>query len=257
MSESSKLHLLSVDLNITEDDVNQFVSLFAYAGFNPEMVHEHFSKVCKDASISESQFMSDLKTIIVLGAMKGNYTVKNSSKISDGGKSVADGLYVKYKMKKGSVGNEKKAITLPRVLSAFPEITARIVLRCPDKNFGSRTSGLSRLIKSPVFAAIVPQTLHPDVKKFFLDLYNVYSADQTLTISKINSFSEAYDRQQQFTEVAHASSVPSEATRIKLFTASRSLLEKDISAASGIKELKSHITVQQFDDALGALSSDT
>jgi len=255
MSEASRLHLASANLRITDDDLSSFVALFAYAGFNPEMVHDHFFKICKQKDISQDTFLADLRAIIVLGAMKGNYSIKNSVKISDDGKTKADSLYGTYQMKKGSVGLDKKAVTLPRVLSAFPEITAKVVLRCPDKNFGTKTNGLSKLIKSPVFAAIIPATLDKKVKGYFLDLYNIYSAEQTQAISKISSFAEALLKQEEYTNIAHKSVVPAETTRVNFFLSAEEMLTRDVTFGNTIPEMNTKITTEELATALTSLRS--
>lgn len=255
MSEASRLHLATSSLKIVEDDISSFIALFAYAGFNPEMVHDHFSRIRKEKDISMDDFLLDLKTIVVLGAMKGNYTTKNSGKISKEGKTKADDLYAKYQMKKGEVGADRRSITLPRVLSAFPEVTARIVLRCPDKNFGTRTTGLSKLIKSPVFAAIVPNSMDTKVKTYLLNLYNIYSAEQTLAISKVTTFDEALEKQRQYTEIAHNSVVPSETMRIAIFKSSIALLKGDAEVGNRISEMTSKITPAEMEQAITSLAT--
>jgi len=253
MSEVTQIHNLTMSLDVAAEDVTQFVALFAYAGFNPEMVHEHFSKILKAKSISDSQFVSDIKTIIVLGAMKGNYTIKNSAKISEEGKKVADQLYATYQMKKGAVGAEKRSITLPRVLSAFPELTTKIVLKCPDRNYGTKTPILSKFIKNPVFAAMVPESLDSAVKAFFLELYNVYSAEQTVTIGKTKDFKEAKEDQLQYTDIAHKSSYPTEAARIAMFKAALPLLKRDVANGVDIVPSEMRITEAQLTAAVNAL----
>lgn len=260
MSSANQLHSLTTTIKIGADDVSEFVALFAYAGFNPEMIHEHFLKITKDKGISDDVFLKDLKTLIVLGAMKGNYTMKNSGKISEDGKNMADKLYATYQLKKGSVGTDKKSITLPRILSAFPEITTRIVLKCPDKNYGSRTNGLSKFMKNPVFAAMVPTTLDEAVRKFFLELYNVYSAEQTMVISKEANFEVAKKAQQQYTDIAHGSSVPDEKTRVSFFKAMLVLLKEDVVNGASLVDETSRISTQQLETALlklGKRSTDT
>jgi len=252
MSEASKLHLATTELSFG-CDLDEFVAIFAYAGFNPEMVHEHFSKIATEKKIELQELLKDIRVIITLGAMKGNYTIKNSAKISDKGKSTADGLYAKYQLKKGSVGNDRKSITLPRILSAFPELTAKIVLRCPDKNFGTRTGGLSKIIKSPVFAAILPQTLPANIKAFFLELYNIYCAEQTLTISSETDFKLAFEKQMQFTDIAHHSSVPAESSRIELFKKSTDVLKQDVTFGLTIDIMKNKISTDNLVVALDKL----
>jgi hypothetical protein len=252
MSEATKLHELTANLVISESSIAEFISLFAYAGFNPEMVHDHFSKIKTQKNISNPDFQNDIQAIIALGATKGNITVRNSSKISEAGRTVLDRLFTTYQMKKGSIGTDRRAVTLPRVLSAFPELTSKVVLRCPDKNFGYRTNALSRFVKNPVFAAMVPSSLEISVKSFFLAIYNVYSAEQTLTISKVSDFQEALNKQVQYTDIAHNSSVPTEKDRISYFLKARTMLAQDVVAGSGIEGVQA-ITAEAFNAAMDGL----
>lgn len=222
MTTATVIYDLVCKITPSTEDVNAFAALFAYAGFNPEMVHAHFAKIKEAKTIDDATFTKDLLTLITLGCVKGNYSEKNSKKVSDEGKKTADALYSKYQMKKGSVGTDVKAITLPRVLSAFPELTTKVVTRCPDKNYPGITSPLPRFIKNPVFAAMVPSSLDPKVKHALLVIYSCYTAEQTMAITAkttapVKDFSDAYAKQTTYTEVAHNSSVPPEAIRVHKF----------------------------------------
>ncbi|ASU47550.1 nucleocapsid [Laurel Lake virus] len=213
--------------------VEEFSTLFAYEGFNPEMIHSHFAKIMTEKGIGEMEFVNDMRALITLGAMKGNYTMKNAGKISEAGRTKADGLYKKYNMKQGSLGGDKKAVILPRVLSAFPELTTKVVLRTPPRDFGTRTTRLPKYIKNPVFPSLVPKTLQGDVAKTFLWLYTVYSAEQSLVISQEKDFNAAFTAQKQFVTIAFNSSVPDETTRIGMFKAK---LEDLVQAISDFKD---------------------
>lgn len=196
--------------------VEEFVLLFAYEGFNPEMVHAHFAKIMQEKGISEAELTNDLRGLITLGAMKGNYTLRNAGKISDAGRKAADALYAKYNLKMGAIAGDKKAITLPRVLSAFPELTTKVIRNTPDRNFGTRTSKLPRIIKNPVFPTLIPKTMDSNAAQTLLWIYAVYSADQSLVISQEKDFNNAFAVQKQFITIAFNSSVPHEETRKKI-----------------------------------------
>jgi hypothetical protein len=197
--------------------VEEFSTLFAYEGFNPEMVHAHFANVMTSKGIDNSEFSNDIRALITLGAMKGNYTERNSKKISDSGKSKADALYKKYDMKQGSLAGNKKAIILPRVLSAFPELTTRVIEKIPARDFGPKSANYPKIMKNPVFPALIPKTMEAGAKNTLLWLYTIYSAEQSLVISDSKDFNAAYENQAKFINIAHSSSVPPEATRIAIF----------------------------------------
>ncbi|QVL22809.1 nucleocapsid, partial [Wardell virus] len=214
--------------------VEEFSTLFAYEGFNPEMIHEHFAKVITEKGIGESEFVADMRALITLGAMKGNYTMKNAGKISEAGRTKADGLYKKYNMKQGSLGGDKKAIILPRVLSAFPELTTKVILRTPPRDFGTKTTRLPKFIKNPVFPSLIPKSANGDVVKTLLWLYTVYSAEQSLVISQEKNFDAAFSAQKQFVTIAFNSTVPDEVTRIRMCKAA---LDEIVQAVSDFKDL--------------------
>lgn len=214
--------------------VEDFSTLFAYEGFNPEMIHEHFAKLIDSKGISHPEFLNDMRALITLGAMKGNYTLRNAGKISDAGRAKADSLYKKYEMKQGPLGGDKKAIILPRVLSAFPELTTKVILKVPARDFGTYTVRLPKIMKNPVFPALVPKTLDTHTAQTFLWLYTVYSAEQSLVISQVSDFNVAFSAQSQFVTIAFNSSVPTETARIAMF---KTQIEDLVQAISDHKDL--------------------
>jgi len=217
------------------EGVDSFFVMFAYEGFNPEMVHAHFAGILASKGISNNEFIEDMRALITLGAMKGNYTLRNAGKISDVGRAKADSLYKKYILKQGGLGGDKKAIILPRVLSAFPEMTTKVIMKAPSRDFGTQTSFLPKIMKNPVFPSLVPKSLPGDCAQTLLYLYTVYSADQSLAISQVKDFQEAFDVQKQFVTIAFNSSVPVEATRIKMLKAQMEEVIQAISSGKGIK----------------------
>jgi len=214
--------------------MEEFTTLFAYEGFNPEMVHRHFAKIMTDKAIGESEFLRDMRALITLGALKGNYTMRNAGKISEAGRAKADELYRKYNMKQGSLGGDKKAIILPRVLSAFPELTTKVIVKAPPRDFGTTTTKLPNFIKNPVFPSLIPKSLAGPSVATLLWLYTVYSAEQSLAISQEKVFKNAFSAQRQFVTIAFNSSVPPETTRIKMFKAS---IDQIVQAVSDYKNL--------------------
>jgi hypothetical protein len=224
------------DLISTVDagNIDDFATLFAYEGFNPAMIHAHMAQMMTDKSISLQEFTNDMRALITLGAMKGNYTTKNAGKISTAGKTKADALYAKYQLKMGSLGTDKKAIILPRVLSAFPELTTKVILRLPDRDFGESVTELPRIIKNPVFPSLIPKRLPTDCVDTLIWLYTVYSAEQSLIISSIKDFDDAYVAQKSYVVIAFNSTVPKEETRIRMF---KQRIEEIVQAVSTYKDL--------------------
>jgi len=231
---STALSVYDLIATVDTTGVEEFSTLFAYEGFNPEMVHAHFAKIINDKGIGESEFVGDMRALITLGAMKGNYTMKNAGKISEAGRAKADSLYKKYQLKQGSLGGDKKAIILPRVLSAFPELTTKVIMKVPPRDFGSKTTKLPKFIKNPVFPSLVPKSLNRDSARVLLWLYTVYSAEQSLVISGEKDFAAAFTSQKQFVDIAFNSSIPSEETRIRMF---RTQVDALVQAVSDHKDL--------------------
>jgi hypothetical protein len=237
--------------------VEGFTLLFAYEGFNPEMVHAHFSKIMNEKGISDTEFVNDMRALITLGAMKGNYTLRNAGKISESGRNKADALYKKYELKQGSLAGDKKAIILPRVLSAFPELTTKVIMRVPPRDFGTKTTKLPKFMKNPVFPALIPKSLDSDARQTLLWLYTVYSSEQSLIISTEKDFNVAYGVQSQFVTIAFNSSVPPETTRISMVKAQ---IEELVQAVSDHKNLtdgqvpSTKLDAAEFRRALNKLS---
>jgi hypothetical protein len=215
--------------------MEQFTTLFAYEGFNPEMIHAHFAKIMEEANIGQEEFINDMRALITLGGMKGNYTLRNAGKISEAGRKKADSLYKKYKLKQGSLAGDKKAIILPRVLSAFPELTTKVILKLEPRNFGTKTTKLPKFMKNPVFPALVPKSLDGRLIRTLLWLYTVYSADQSLVISKQKDFDEAFSVQDGFVTIAFNSTIPSEEMRASMFRAQVGTLVKAIEDHKDLK----------------------
>jgi len=171
--------------------VEDFLIQFAYEGFNPEMVWAHMKNIIDAKGINDQEFLKDMVAIITLGALKGNYTARNAAKISDAGRTKANALYKKYNMKMGSLGDDRKAIILPRVMSAFPEMTSKIILKSPPRDFGEEMSFLPLIMKSPVFPTLIPKELPQPIIDVFMWLYALYSGHQTVAISN-QRFSKGY-----------------------------------------------------------------
>nr|QYF49560.1 MAG: nucleocapsid [Hainan phenui-like virus 7] len=231
---SSAEEIYAIISSTDASDIDEFVTLFAYDGFNPEKVHAHFADVLKRKSISSTTFINDMRALITLGALKGNYTRRNQGKMTDEGREAADELFSKYEMKMGALGEDRSAIILPRVLAAFPELTTKVIMKAPPRNFGHLTQGLPRIMKNPVFPALVPHSLDNSVARTFLWLYTVYSAEQSLQISQLTVLEEAFTAQKQFVTIAFNSTCPKENTRIAMFKSAVDRLVKALEVSADI-----------------------
>jgi hypothetical protein len=196
------------------------VSLFMYQGFNPEMVLKHLMEIKKSKSISDEEFRIDMLTLICLGVMSGNYTEKNKKKIDPAGKDKADNLFVKYKMKVGSVKDDRKAVTLPRLLATFPIMTSKVNMSdlCPEKNYPGpfNSSELPKALKTPVFPSLIPSKFNENVKTFLMTASCCYSADQSFAINEKTAGKGAdviFKEQWQYVDISYKSSQPSQTER--------------------------------------------
>lgn len=231
---------------IDASEMDAFIALFMYQGFNPEMVMRHLAQVRHEHNIPDHEFKKDIKTIISMGVIMGNYNKNNSSKISDEGKTEGDRLITKYKIKSGGVGREKKSVTIPRILATFPIIASRLQEHCPVRDYGGELSAnfLPRCMKVSVFPSLVPRGLQQEVKVCLLACFTCYSTEQTLAISKRTDVQKAFNDQKKYTDISYSSMVPTDAEREKHFsklTFDHQALEKVAAAAE--KALSIKITV--------------
>jgi len=218
MSDHNAIANLVNDMEI--GDVSEFISMFMYQGFNPEMVHAHFAHIKHKKAISNEHFIADLRSLVIVGVMMGNYNDHNAGKISESGKSSADSLYVKYELHKGAVGVNKKAVTLPRILAAFPVVTIRITLKCSPRNYNGvfGANALPHAMKTQVFPSVIPHTLNREITTVLLLASACYTTEQTITISNLKTNPvEVIKDQMKYTEVSFNSSVPSERERQAIF----------------------------------------
>jgi len=236
---ADSIQVQSLVNKIDVDDLAAFTALFMYQGFSPEMVFAHFAKILKEKGIENEEFQTDVKTLLVMGVIMGNYNSNNSSKISDEGKVKGDTLMAKYELKMGGIGKDRKKVNLPRIMAAFPIITTKISLGCPPRNYGGAfgADGLSAVMKTSVFPSLIPSTLPKSITSALLVAANAYATEQTMAISKQKDVKATYAAQLKFTEISYHSSVPSVKDRksyIKTVEISHGALSTVISTASEI-----------------------
>jgi hypothetical protein len=186
------------------------------------MVWKHFATIKEKKGVSDAEFTRDIKDIIILGVMKGNLTEKNKKKMSEDGRKKAEALFTKWDLHMGSVEGLATAVSLPRVLSAFPVATTKAVVKLPARTFGPVSSGFPAVISNPVFPALVPQTLHPKLVQSLLGTFNLWATEQSRKISKVmaaKSFAEVFSIQMEYTTISHCSPVPSAEDRANMWPA--------------------------------------
>lgn len=202
---------------MTIDNLSQFIALFMYQGFSPELVFQHLSKIKTNKNIENSEFLNDMRSLVVMGVVMGSYNSHNSTKISEDGKRAGDALVSKYELKMGGVGKDRRAVNIPRILAAFPTITVSVTLKCPARNYGGPFSAdvLPRCMKTAVFPSVVPKTLNSEVVKYLLLASTCYTAEQTMAISKFSDPAAAIANQMRYTEISYGSNVPSDKERLE------------------------------------------
>lgn len=202
--------------------LDDLITIFSYQGFSPEMVMKHFLEIKTSKDITDNDFKKDLTALICLGVISGNYTSKNKEKRAEEGTKQADELFTRYNLHMGSLGTNKRAVTLPRVLLTFPTLTSDIALMCPEKNFSGPfgTSSLPHIMKTAVFPSLIPSNVDKPLKDYLLMLYCCYTCDQTRAINnsmKNAPDSEIYKKQYDYVEISHKSIEPSEGTRVDYY----------------------------------------
>lgn len=220
MSDSNALRALV--LSITPGDIADIIAIFAYQGFNPEMVFKHLAAIKAKKNITDDIFTQDITTLVCLGCIAGNYTAKNKDKRDEKGTAKADELFAKYELAMGSIGTNKRAVTLPRVLLTFPVLTHKINIVCPERNFPGpfQSSSLPQIMKSPVFPALIPSGFGTNSKTALLIAYCSYTCDQSKAINpdaKTATLVDIFNKQFGYVTIGHQSPEPAEPERQKLW----------------------------------------
>lgn len=217
MSDNQEILNLVNSLGLT--DIADVAQQFLYQGFSPEMVLRHLAKIKKEKNISNVDFQRDIKTILAIGVVMGNFNDHNSGRIADEGKTIGEGLFTKYAMKKGSIGNEKKAVTIPRMLATFPIVTTKIMIQIGPKSYNNHfyCSSLPNFMKSGVFPSLIPSELSAPVKAVLMTISTCFTTEQSMVISNLKDAVSTFELQKKFTVVSHQSTVPSEEERVAFF----------------------------------------
>jgi hypothetical protein len=223
--------IVSLVDGISVSDVEQFAAMFMYQGFSPDMVFQHLHKVKITKNISNVDFQNDIKIIVLMGAIMGNYNSNNSNKISTEGKDRGDQLMTKYDLQAGGIAGNKKAVNIPRVLSAFPILASKMTIKVSPREYSGVFSSqfLPAFFKTPVSPSLIPRGFPQNIKTFLMSMCNAYLTEQTMAIRNMSGPKEAYNLQYKFTEISFKSPVPSEEERsqyIKKITMNYDDMEK-------------------------------
>nr|WMV64407.1 nucleocapsid [Uromyces fabae virus] len=216
MSNSEQIRELINSLDAS--DIGNIASLFAYQGFSADLVLAHLLGIKTGKKISDREFKSDLKHLLVASVVMGNVTKNNIDKISSEGRQKIDNLMMKYDIKKGSISNAgKKAVTLPRLAATFPIQISKFQLGINEKNYNNElgASSLPACFKVSVFPSLIPKSFKIEIQHALLVISNAYSTEQSLAIGKKKDISIVYREQWNFTNIAFNSSMPKDSDRFE------------------------------------------
>jgi hypothetical protein len=213
MSSTEQLRLLIDTLDTA--DISNIASLFAYQGFSAELVLSHLHDVKMKKSIPDHTFKSDMKTLLVATIVMGNVNNNNIKKITENGKTSIEELMTKYEIKKGSLADQKKAVTLPRLAATFPIQISKFQMLTHEKNYNNEldSSILPKCFKVSIFPSLVPRSLRLELQHSLLVISNAHSTEQSLAIGKVKDISTVYKKQWEFTQIGFNSPTPKDKDR--------------------------------------------
>jgi len=197
---------------------------YDFQGFNPEMTVASYIACSKKMSLGVDVLEKDIITLVGIGIMKGNITQKNKKRMSDEGIKAYDELVARYGIASSPKGKSSSTITIPRTVAAYAGLAVRMVgkmgpKRYPGKSF--RSTELPHFMQITCFPSIVPSTLDSKVKDFLLIGNLCYSMDLTITVKNMKDVKEiesSIDEQRKYVDLAHASTIPSEKSRLGMMT---------------------------------------
>jgi len=143
---------------LRDDRMMAFKDLFAYQGFDPQVTFDELKKCAAAAGKKRDDFMEDMTALLVFFASRGSKYVgkkKAKGKTKTEGKAKMDALYATYKIT-DDYPNNAEDITLPRISSVFPHLTARLF----SSNVGRRVtkSPYFEALQFPAAASLIPAT---------------------------------------------------------------------------------------------------
>lgn len=202
----------------------EIIKDFQYSGFNPDAILKSLIKKKKEKGVSNTQFMADISTLVLIAIMKGSVTDGNLKKLSDGGKRRYSSLEETYGLKRnGAKGKSGDVVTISRIAATFPGVVVKTISEYPDtaRAFSGsfKTDKLPSFMRHQAMAACIPKSLDDKTKEFILSLIIAFSVDQTKSISKTKeSYGDLFSKQKNFTMVSHNGAYPPDKVRKEIFS---------------------------------------
>ncbi|KAI1005381.1 hypothetical protein K3495_g2831 [Podosphaera aphanis] len=201
------------EMKIDISEIQELVELFSYQRFSPEMVLERFEKIKAEKGIEESVFQEDLRSLIRMGIEWDRRVRKSVTKRK------ATALINKYQIKR-SVQHDRKAITLHRILAAFPIQTVKLLKDVPVANYNNVFGciELPYFMKISVFPSLIPKAnLKETIRETLLLVVSCYTAEQYMAQSGLKNYRVAVLRAQHYAKVSYDSTLPEEEKRRETF----------------------------------------
>jgi hypothetical protein len=197
---------------------------YEFQGFNPETTVASFISLSKKMNLADGILEKDIITLVGIGIMKGNVTVRNKKRMSEEGIKAFDELVARYGIEHSAKEKSATTITIPRTVAAYAGLAVRMVdkmgpKKYPGKSF--RSTELPAFMQITCFPSIIPSNLPPKISEFLLIGNLCYSMDLTITVKNISDVKEIeklIDEQRKFVDLAYASSIPTLKSRQGLVT---------------------------------------
>lgn len=193
-------------------DLDKFIGLLEYEGFDPKNVYKHVLTVQKKHSLSDKEMTNELGMLLTLQHIKGNLTMQNFKSLKPEAQDVVSKLIVKWQIQLKAKDAKKFACTLPRLAAAFP-LQVSIVANKVVKDFPGyyRSRELPHFMKTSCFPSIVPLG---KAGEFLCAVYTCFACDQQTALQKVNytvlddkEIKQRFEDQAKYTEISYASAI--------------------------------------------------
>jgi len=235
--------------------IEEAINLFAYDGFDPEVVYKHFIIMKAELKCKMVELKNDLLLLLTVGHMKGNINGSNIRGLNSGARFAFKKLVERWALAL-KVDDKKYDITLPRIILAFPREVTYIAKR-HTKNYAGpfHSSQLPWYIKTSVFPSLVPAGISTHL--YFLVAATLYSCDQTLALRKDKTTamtaedrSALFNKQFGYTMIAFNSTVVSEEKRIAFCKDVLEIYNDITKVSTVIKKVKHGQALEKLTDAV-------
>jgi hypothetical protein len=195
---------------------------FAFEGFDPMDLIRSLHSKAHAQRLSNSDFISDMATIVAIGLMRGTLSSKSMGKTSRSGQNRITVLKSRYSLMERVSRDNARAATIPRVVNSFPLLASRInkemnLSRGFTGPFDSRD--LPAAMQHVAFASLIPQNLS-DTTSLVADAYVGFALDMGVTINRTPvdraSLNNAYTQQNTYLQAALNSPMYTQAERIQI-----------------------------------------